>query len=205
MPLHGRADIAGPQIQQVRNEIIRMLSLCTVRAQAVLREVLQVEGHDHVSPGSDRGGKDMSVVGVRKTDRRDEILVAGDQAIPNMAVHEIPRAFELVKRQVRPIPQDARHPFPMDVRRPSRPEEIGHGEAHEEVAQRRGVQHARVIERRERHHGSVAHVQFLRLFGELVEDLVPLGVDVLLVSHEVAEEDPPVGPHLPVGDGPLRE
>lgn len=66
---------------------------------------------------------------------------------------------------------------------PSRLDQPGLPDSHEQVAKRRGVQDARVVDDDEAR--SVAETQLLRLGGELCQDALPLPIVLPLVLEEV--------------------
>jgi hypothetical protein len=54
----------------------------------MFREILQVVGHDDASLAPDRGGKDVAVVGIGKTQAVDEAFVAGNKAVRDCLIHQ---------------------------------------------------------------------------------------------------------------------
>ncbi len=89
-----------------------------------------------------------------------------------MGVHELARPLEL-HCEFRALPQHRPDPFLVDRIRPSRPEKLRHGQAHQQIAQWRRVEHAGVEEGREHRHASdrpsVPEAEFLRLLNQFIE------------------------------------
>jgi hypothetical protein len=99
--------------------------------------------------------------------------------------------------RVRVVADDGREALVEDSVGPSRADDAGVGNPDQQVAQRRGVQNARVIHDRERHR-SVPQAVFLRLRSQFVHDLPAVIVVSTLVSHQVAKPDAPVRTDPPV-------
>ena len=73
-------------------------------------------------------------------------------------------------------------------------EEFRQRQSHQQVTKRRWVQDARIMERGEpltlsASQRLVAHFQFPRLFGPLIKRLRTILIDLVLVLHQVAEEN----------------
>lgn len=66
----GRQYASRVQIQQINDEVIWMLGYEVVGLEHLCRKILEVECHDQAGPGVDGGCRDVTVVRIRKTDRR---------------------------------------------------------------------------------------------------------------------------------------
>jgi hypothetical protein len=129
---------------------VRVLGGQVVGLEPFRREVLQVEGHDQAGAAVNGGGHHMPVIGVRQLDGRDQMLEAGDQAVADVGVHQRPRPLQVFGLQVWPLLQNVTRPLVVDHVRPTRPVQIGQCQAHQQVAQRCRVEHARVVDGRDR-------------------------------------------------------
>lgn len=111
-----------------------MLSYDGIGSEEAGREVLQIEGHDHIGPTMNCGGQDMPVIRIRQFKLGDERFKILHQAITSMFVHEAPGVFELSSFDVRSIAKHSRDPLVMNPVRPSSLEQAFHGQLHEQVA-----------------------------------------------------------------------
>ena len=89
----------------------------------------------------------MAIIGIRQRDGVDAMLVSYDESVVELRLHQAARSFELRAWHVGTIAQERRHPFIMHLRRPARMIKIGDGKIHEHVAQKRGIENARVEKR----------------------------------------------------------
>ena len=69
MPLEmgGRTEIVRGRVEENGEELIWVKSLDVVLCQHIRREVREVEGYYELSLPLDRGGENMPVIGVRKS------------------------------------------------------------------------------------------------------------------------------------------
>jgi hypothetical protein len=70
-----------------------------------------------------------------------------------MGVHQLPRTFQLLPPQIRPLLQYAANPLVVDLVRPLRAEQVGERQMHEQVTQWSWIEHAGVEQR-----SAVSHV-----------------------------------------------
>ena len=147
----------------------------------------------------------MTVVRVRKIERVNQGLKILDQAVPHVGVHEVASPLELLATEIGAILENRPNPFFMHHVRPFGPEQIGQRQAHQKVPKRRGIQDARVIERRKARHTLITHVQLLGLSGQLIEGLATLPVDLSLVCQKIVHMDATVGADLAVRNFPLLQ
>jgi hypothetical protein len=64
VPFGSGANDVGCEVQLVSQEFVGMLRFNAIRSQDLWREILEVEGYDHVCPCADRSGKDVPVIGI---------------------------------------------------------------------------------------------------------------------------------------------
>lgn len=138
-----------------------MLPFDAIRLQTFHGKVLEVERHDGLRTGADGGGENVTIVGVRQREPGDQVVEALDHTIRHRSNHELARAGELRSREVGALLEDVREALIEDHRRPPRADDARSGEPNEQVAQRRGVENARVVDDDERH-GSVTEPVLLR-------------------------------------------
>lgn len=179
-------------VEQGSHEHIGVLGLDTKRREPIGWKVGQVLGDDEIGAASNGGGQHMAIVRVRKIERFDERLVAGDQATSHVRIHHRARAVKIYFQRGA-LAQYGADPFIMNSIRPPRAEEIGEGEPHEHIPQRRGIQHTGIVQHCDGRHSlvwhSVAQPKFLSLLGQFLEDIAPRPVLLLFVGHEIRVED----------------
>ena len=77
------------EINQVKDELVRMLWFDSELVQIRCRKVLQIERHNHISTSPDRSSKDMAVILIWQRQSGYQAFVAGHQAI-DILVHVLP-------------------------------------------------------------------------------------------------------------------
>jgi len=121
------------------------------------------------------------------------MLKAVHQTIANVGIHQLTGALQLLRTQVRSFAENTAHPFIMNAAGPAGPNDIGLREVHKQIAQRRGVQHTRVVDDSGiSGHPSVAKPKLLGLRSQRIEHLQTLCIDLPLVSHEIVVPDSPM-------------
>src|SRR5271157_4963715 len=105
----------------------------------------------------------VAVVFVRQRESGNQPLVAGDQRIPDMRVHETPGSLQGFTTEVGPALQQIRDPLIVYRVCPSSREDVMQRQLREQVAQWSGIEYARIKNDRKRLHQSIAHVEFLCL------------------------------------------
>lgn len=124
--------LGGIEIEGPRQELVRVDGLDVVVLQRLRGEIGEIVCHDMLGAASKGGREHMPVVRVRKFERCDKRLVAGDERVGKMDLHRpLLRAdavFELGLQG-----QQVAGPLVEDLARPSRPEEAGMREAQENV------------------------------------------------------------------------
>ena len=138
------------EIEEVLYEQIRVLGLQPERTQYVGREVALVEGHDHAGVAADGCSENMPVPRVGKGQTFNQDFVSGHQTVRDRPIHEVRSAIDLLGREVRPVLDQIPLPLIVDLGAPARTKAPGQGKPHEEIAQRRRIQHAGVVDRGER-------------------------------------------------------
>lgn len=205
--LGGERDRFRREVGEVIDELVGMLGFKAVGLEHLGGEVAQIVGHDHVGPGVDRGRQDVAVIGIGQVQARDQRFVAVHEAVAHVQIHQLACALELDDGQVRPLPEHVADPLVMDGVGPLGPETIGQRQLKQQVPQRRGVKDTGIVKGRERHGptGSIALVELLRLLGQFIQRLRALGVDGLLIVHQILEQHPAMGADLAKQDFPLVE
>ncbi len=107
------------QIEQVVDELVRMLYLDAECRQPFCREVPLVEGDDHARIAADGCGKDMPVIRVGQGQAVDQVFMPGDQSIRDSLVHEIDSSPQMAEIQLGTVPQQVSNPLVMDQGRPA--------------------------------------------------------------------------------------
>src|SRR5262249_14989037 len=79
----------GTEIDQVQDEVVRVLCLDLVRRQGIRREGLEVARDDDLRSAADGGGQNMTVPGIGKLEAGDQRGVAVDEAVPDSPGHEL--------------------------------------------------------------------------------------------------------------------
>ncbi len=92
--LNGGAEEAGRKAHLVAKKSVRMLHLNAERSERGVGKILEVLGDDHVAAAGDGCSEDVAVARIGQGKGRDKCLIAEDQRIAGMAVHEVARAFE---------------------------------------------------------------------------------------------------------------
>jgi len=136
----------GSQIEQARDELVGVLCFDSVRGQDFHGKVTQIERDDHVSPGSNGRGKHVPVIRIGQRDGLDQLLVAGNQTIPDSRVHERPRPLQSVRRDCGIVAQHVPQPLIVDLLRPVCSDKICLRQANQKISERRGIQNAGVVE-----------------------------------------------------------
>jgi len=99
--------------------------------------------------------------------------------------HQLAGALQSHGLQIGAVLEDVAKALVEDRRRPSRAHHARVREADQEIAKRRRVENAGVVEDDERHSTSVAEAVLLRFGGELIENLLALSLVALLVRDEI--------------------
>jgi hypothetical protein len=106
MLLRGGAHDVRSQVELIREKRIGGLRFDAVWLERLGGKVLQVGGHDDVGAAPDRRRENMNVAGVRQRQRGDEGLVAGDQTVPDVRVHQVADSLNLRPGNVRMVFDD---------------------------------------------------------------------------------------------------
>ena len=88
------------QIQQMHNELVRVLPLNPISAQGICGEVPQICSDNHIGAAPNRGGEHVPVVRIGKLQALDQILIAAHQRIPCVQIHERSSSLQLLARQI---------------------------------------------------------------------------------------------------------
>src|SRR6266851_1086151 len=115
-------------------------------------------------------------------------------------VHQPPSPRERVSRQVRPVREDVSEALLKDLLRPAGLEQAAYCEAHQQVADGRGIEDAGVVESDEGHYGSVPQPEPLRLGRQLIERRLLSCLFDALVGEQVGKANTTAGAYLAEGD-----
>lgn len=74
-----------------------------------------------------------------------------DQAVGHGLDHQLARTHQHLGSQLGPVLEDVAEALVEDLVGPARAKETGPSEPHQQIAKRRGVEHARVVDDDERH------------------------------------------------------
>jgi len=140
------------EVKQMGQKLIGMLGFDAIWGQMFRGKMPQVIGDDDIRPAVNGGCQHVAVAGVGQVQRGDERLEAGHQAIARLGIHQLAGAFKPFAGQVWPVVQQMAHPFFINQMRPFGPVEIGQGQLHQQIPQRRGIEHTGIIQRGERRH-----------------------------------------------------
>jgi hypothetical protein len=147
--LDGQADGARGEVQEIHDELVGVLGRKAVGSESGVREVAKIGGDDHAGLASDRSRHDVPVIRVRKLDPVDECLVSGDEAVGSGTIHLLAHALERCGLDVWPVPEQASHPFPVDLGGPTGTEQSRRRELQKDVPQRCGIEDAPIEDRGE--------------------------------------------------------
>ena len=137
--------------------------------------------------------------GSRKCELVDQALVPGHHGIGDSNVHQRPRAGKLRGGDVGAVGKEGSDPLVVDAFGPTCANQIRKGKMKQEVAQRCGVEHARVIHRDKARHESVTHSGFLCLLGQFCERLFAANLGALAIGEQIFELKSPMGSDFAIG------
>ena len=152
MALGRRADNGRGEVDQVSDELVRVLCLNAELAEKFRWEIVEVESDDHRGRSTDCRRKDVTIIGIGQRESFDKVLVPGDAAVADVGVHQLAGALELFPPQVWSIFEYTADPFIVDLVGPTGTEQIRQRQMHEQVPQRGGIERACIIERCETRH-----------------------------------------------------
>ena len=147
-PTHG----SGCQIEQVADEVIGVLSLQAVDLELLPRKMLEVGGYDHIGPDTNGRGEYVSIVPVGEFQAGYQAFIAFHQAIGDHRVHQFSRSLQPLAVEVGAAMQQAVDSLVVDCIGPTRPEQIGGGQVHQQITQGSGVQNGGIVDGREGRH-----------------------------------------------------
>jgi len=110
----GGADDVGREIKLIVQKGVGVLCLDSERLEGFVREMPEVECYDDIRPAVDRGGKHMAIIRVRQRESRHERLIAGDEAVPDLRVHQLAGPLQLPFGKVRAVSQKVSNPLIMN-------------------------------------------------------------------------------------------
>ncbi len=63
--------------------------------QCVAWKMLEVVGHDHVGPSTNRRSENMTIPGIGKLKRRNQVFIVGDETAFGVLIHQVAPPFQL--------------------------------------------------------------------------------------------------------------
>jgi len=105
------------QVEEMKDEFVRMLRFNSKRSDGIRRKVPKVYRHDDAYMAANRS-QHVPVIWIGELQTRNQILVACHERIDSVLVHQYASAFQLVARKVRALLKQTGNPFLVDVRRP---------------------------------------------------------------------------------------
>src|SRR5277367_4905182 len=94
------------KVEEMENELVRMLGLNIEWAERFRREIGQIRRNDQTGSATDRGRQDVAVISIGKEKSRNEVFIPCDERIRGRFVHQPPCALELFPSQVGPVLQE---------------------------------------------------------------------------------------------------
>ena len=91
-----------------------MPDLDAVDGDRISGEIGEVEREDDLRSRVDCGGENMPVIRVGQAQALDQPLVAGDQRVAGIAIHQVPGPLQLGAMQIRSPLEDATDPLIVD-------------------------------------------------------------------------------------------
>ena len=140
------ADAIGGQSQLVDQKPIGMAGADSMGRQDWLREIVEVEGEDEIGSALDGGGQDMAVFRVRQLQGWDEGLLAIDQCIPHMGIHQRAGELQLLPGKIRSVPQHRPDPFLMDCIAPAGAIEILERQTQQQITKWGRIENTGVVQ-----------------------------------------------------------
>ena len=115
LPLRSGDHCCSIEIEDVLDKQFRVLSFELERLEYIGREVALVGRHDHAGVGAYRGGEDVPVVRVGKSQALDQDFVPGHHSVRDCPVHQVRGAIELLGREIRPVLQQVALPLVVNL------------------------------------------------------------------------------------------
>lgn len=131
-------------VNQIADEVVRVLRQDALRTEHGLREVLQVGRNDDVRFAMQRRRKHVPVARIGQHQIWDSALKITHHCVWQVSFHQCSRAGDPLGIQVGPVAPQSRRPLAMYVLGPSRPEGVKGGEEHEYTANGRRIKDAGV-------------------------------------------------------------
>ena len=124
IPSNGGAGYRLVKANQMGDERVRVLGLNAEGLELLGREVVEIDGDDHIGLSHDCCGQDVAVIAVGQMESRNHVFVADNQAIFDTLVDEREGPRDTL-RSSRVFLQELARPFCIDQVSPSRAEQVG--------------------------------------------------------------------------------
>lgn len=134
-------------LQQITHKPVWMAGDDAVWRQQRIWEVTEIEGDDHIRACFDRRGQDMPVVWIRQIEAPDVVLVSFHQRTGNSTLHQAADAHHPIRRQIGMVSKNVPHPLVVDAVGPAWSNGPCPCQPDQQVAQKGGVKHVRVVDR----------------------------------------------------------
>lgn len=129
-----------------------MHGLEVMELERAWRKVSEVERDNDIRATMNGGGQYVAIRGVREIQALDQALVAADDAIVCVSVHEDPGSLKLFTPEIRASGKHIADPLIVDRLGPLRSIQILDGQMEKKVSERSRVEHTGVQERNETIH-----------------------------------------------------
>ena len=190
-----RGDDGRFKIRQIQDKVVGVAWNNPKCSERLLREVLQVRCHDLLGAGENRGGQNMSIIGIGQRQLVDQVLVAGDQAIRDGLVHQGDRPRKPGFIELRAVAQESGHPFALNIRGPPGAKAARLSQTDHQIPEGCRIEQACVINNGERRH-SVPQAQFLGLSGQLIRRFGTFPIDSVAIIHQIRKANPTMSTHF---------
>ena len=141
-------DFTGVKIQHIHDKLVWMNRAHSIVRKGRFRKVSEVERQDRLCAATQCAGNDMPIIGVRQLYGLNQRLIANDQSVSDVGIHQLTNTLQALLRNIASSRPDVAHPFIMDALGPSSAVEVRERQIHQETPQRRRIEDARVIDDR---------------------------------------------------------
>ena len=127
------------------------------RLDGLRREVLRVEGHQHLGTTADGGGEDVPILLVVRH-RQYQVVVAGDHRVGEIVLHRADALLD--ERRVLTVLHEVLRQLEQHILRPQRPEQSTVSEFEDEVVEQCPVENVGIEEGGKAHSASSSARRF---------------------------------------------
>ena len=134
-------------VQVMRQKIIRMLNLNSIRGQSLLRKMFQILCDNHIAMTSNRRRQYVTIIRVGQLQRIDAAFITSNERIADFRVHSFARSFQLTAVSIGFVSKKRVNPFTLNISRPFRLKQIIISKLKKNIPHRRWIQHIGVKQR----------------------------------------------------------